>query len=101
MCKAVIMAGGEGKRLRPITCTLPKPMVPLLNKPVIDYCIELLKKHGVEDITATLHYLPNVIMRHCGDGGKYGAKLVTLSKTRLLAQRAACVRLWAPMRGGP
>ena len=39
MCKAVIMAGGEGKRLRPITCTLPKPMVPLLNKPVIDYCI--------------------------------------------------------------
>ena len=60
MCKAVIMAGGEGKRLRPITCTLPKPMVPLLNKPVIDYCIELLKKHGVEDITATLHYLPNV-----------------------------------------
>ena len=69
MCKAVIMAGGEGKRLRPITCTLPKPMVPLLNKPVIDYCIELLKKHGVEDITATLHYLPNVIMRHCGDGG--------------------------------
>ena len=75
MCKAVIMAGGEGKRLRPITCTLPKPMVPLLNKPVIDYCIELLKKHGVEDITATLHYLPNVIMRHCGDGGKYGVKL--------------------------
>ena len=47
MCKAVIMAGGEGKRLRPITCTLPKPMVPLLNKPVIDYCIELLKKHSV------------------------------------------------------
>ena len=51
MCKAVIMAGGEGKRLRPITCTLPKPMVPLLNKPVIDYCIELLKKHGVDAMT--------------------------------------------------
>ena len=75
MCKAVIMAGGEGKRLRPITCTLPKPMVPLLNKPVIAYCIELLKQHGVEDLTATRHYLPNVIMRHCGDGDKYGVKL--------------------------
>ena len=75
MCKAVIMAGGEGRRLRPITCTLPKPMVPLLNKPVIDYCIELLKKHGIEDITATLHYLPNIIMRHCGDGGRYGVRL--------------------------
>lgn len=73
--KAVIMAGGEGKRLRPITCTMPKPMVPLLNKPVIDYCIELLKCHGVEDIVATLHYLPNVITTHCGDGGRYGVKL--------------------------
>lgn len=75
MCKAVIMAGGEGKRLRPMTCTLPKPMVPLLNKPVIDYCIELLKKHGIEDITTTLHYLPSVITRHCGDGGRYGVRL--------------------------
>lgn len=69
------MAGGEGKRLRPITCTMPKPMVPLLNKPVIDYCIELLKSHGIEDITATLHYLPRVITNHCGDGEKYGVKL--------------------------
>ena len=56
MCKAVIMAGGEGKRLRPITCTLPKPMVPLLNKPVIDYCIELLKNHGVVWRKAKLLY---------------------------------------------
>ncbi len=69
------MAGGQGKRLRPITCTMPKPMVPLLNKPVIDYCIELLKRHGIEDITATLHYLPNVITAHCADGKRYGVKL--------------------------
>ena len=69
------MAGGEGTRLRPITCTMPKPMVPLLNKPVIDYCIELLKRHGIEDITATLHYLPKVITDHCGNGEKYGVKL--------------------------
>ena len=73
--KAVIMAGGEGKRLRPITCTMPKPMVPLLNKPVIDYCIELLKSHGIEDITAALHYLPQVITDHCGNGEKYGVRL--------------------------
>ena len=69
------MAGGEGTRLRPITCTMPKPMVPLLNKPVIDYCIELLKRHGIEDITATLHYLPKVITDHCGNGEKYGVNL--------------------------
>jgi len=73
--KSVIMAGGEGKRLRPITCTLPKSMVPLLNKPVIDYCIELLHSYGIVDITATLHYLPEVIKKHCGGGEKYGVKL--------------------------
>ena len=75
------MAGGEGKRLRPITCTMPKPMVPLLNKPVIDYCIELLKRHGIEDITATLYYLPKVIKDHCGSGEKYGVSLSYSTET--------------------
>lgn len=75
------MAGGEGKRLRPITCTMPKPMVPLLNKPVIDYCIELLKRHGIEDITATLYYLPKVIKDHCGNGEKYGVSLSYSTET--------------------
>ena len=53
--KAIIMAGGAGKRLRPLTCTMPKPMVPLLNKPVIEYCVELLVRHGLTDIGVTLH----------------------------------------------
>ena len=48
--KAVIMAGGDGKRLRPLSCTMPKPMVPLLNKPVLGYCLELIKKHGFDDV---------------------------------------------------
>ena len=78
------MAGGEGKRLRPITCTMPKPMVPLLNKPVIDYCIELLKRHGIEDITAALHYLPKVIENHCGNGEKYGVRLSYSTETKLM-----------------
>ncbi len=90
--KAVIMAGGEGKRLRPITCTIPKPMVSLLNKPVIDYCIELLKRHGIENITATLHYLPNVIKAHCGDGERYGVKLGYSVETKPLGT-AGSVRL--------
>lgn len=73
--QAVIMAGGEGKRLRPLTCTMPKPMVPLLNKPVIDYCVELLTAHGIADIVATLHYLPNMISQHLGDGRAFGANI--------------------------
>lgn len=73
--KAIIMAGGAGKRLRPLTCTMPKPMVPLLNKPVIEYCVELLVRHGLTDIGVTLHYLPNAIRNHLKDGEKWGAKI--------------------------
>lgn len=73
--KAIIMAGGEGKRLRPITCTMPKPMVPLLNKPVIEYGIELLKKHGISDIAVTLRYLGNIIKKHLSDGSHLGVKI--------------------------
>lgn len=72
--KAVIMAGGDGKRLRPLSCTMPKPMVPLLNKPVLGYCMELIKKHGFDEAILTLRYLPNVIRRYIGDGSAFGIK---------------------------
>ena len=72
--KAVIMAGGDGKRLRPLSCTMPKPMVPLLNKPVLGYCMELIKKHGFDEAILTLRYLPNVIRRYVGDGSAFGIK---------------------------
>jgi len=73
--KAVIMAGGEGTRLRPVTCGIPKPMVPVLNKPVMEYTIELLKKHNITDIAATLAYFPAVITDYFGDGGEFGVSL--------------------------
>lgn len=59
--KAVIMAGGEGTRLRPLTSTMPKPMTRILDKPIIEYTVELLKKHGVTDISFTLMYMPEMI----------------------------------------
>lgn len=59
--KAVIMAGGEGKRLRPLTCTLPKPMARILGKPVIEYIFDLLLRHGVTDAAVTLGYMPHVV----------------------------------------
>ena len=73
--KAVIMAGGEGTRLRPVTCDLPKPMVQVLGKPVMEYAIELLKKHGITDIAVTLHYLPDVIRGWFGDGASRGVNM--------------------------
>ncbi|HSH34852.1 sugar phosphate nucleotidyltransferase [Schnuerera sp.] len=73
--KGVIMSGGIGTRLRPLTCDLPKPMVPIFNKPVMEYGIELLKKHGINDIAVTLHYLPNMIMDYFGSGFKFDANI--------------------------
>lgn len=73
--KAVIMAGGEGTRLRPLTCDIPKPMLPLLNRPTIEYIIELLKKHGITDIAVTLQYLPEQIEEYFEDGQKWGVNL--------------------------
>lgn len=73
--KAVIMAGGEGTRLRPLTCNCPKPMVPIVNKPVIEHIIELLKKHNLNDIAITLQYMPEVIKDYFGDGKEYGVNI--------------------------
>ncbi|PYG87439.1 mannose-1-phosphate guanylyltransferase/phosphomannomutase [Ruminiclostridium sufflavum DSM 19573] len=73
--KAVIMAGGEGSRLRPLTCNRPKPMVPIVNKPVMEHIIELLKKHGIKDIAVTLAYMPQIIKDYFGDGSEFGVNL--------------------------
>jgi len=72
---AVISAGGFGTRLRPYTDTMPKPMIPILGKPMLQRSIEHFKKHGVTDFFLTLHYLPEVIVKHFGDGEEYGVKM--------------------------
>jgi len=77
--KAVIMAGGFGTRLRPLTCNTPKPMVPLMNKPMMHHIVALLKKHGITDIIASLFYSPDFITSYFGDGSRFG---VTISYAR-------------------
>lgn len=79
--KAVIMAGGKGTRLRPLTSHTPKPMVPLLNRPCMEYTIDLLKKHGITEIAVTLQYLPDAIKSEFGDGSRYGVSLVYFEET--------------------
>ena len=66
--KAVIMAGGEGSRLRPLTCDIPKPMVPIVNVPVMEHIINLLRKHGIKEIAVTLAYLPQKIKDYLATG---------------------------------
>jgi mannose-1-phosphate guanylyltransferase/phosphomannomutase len=73
--KAVIMAGGEGSRLRPLTCDIPKPMVPIMNVPIMEHIINLLKKHGIKDIAVTLMYLPQKIRDYFGNGSNFGVNI--------------------------
>lgn len=73
--KAVIMAGGSGTRLRPLTCNLPKPMVPVMGKPMSEHIVNLLKKHKFDDIIFTLHYLPDAIRDYFGDGSDFGVNI--------------------------
>ncbi|MDA8235487.1 MAG: sugar phosphate nucleotidyltransferase [Clostridia bacterium] len=73
--KAIIMAGGEGSRLRPLTCDRPKPLTPVLNRPVMEHIINLLKKHGITEIGVTLQYLPQAIQDYFGDGSEFGVSL--------------------------
>lgn len=73
--KAVIMAGGEGTRLRPVTGELPKPMAPLLGRPMLEHIVRLLKKHGFTDICAALKYRAEDIERAFGDGAALGVHM--------------------------
>ena len=73
--KAILLAGGQGRRLRSITGNLPKPMVPLVGVPVLDRLLDLLRRNGFTDVCMTLCYRPEVIQEHCGDGSDYGVPL--------------------------
>ena len=73
--KAVILVGGPGTRLQPLTHYTPKSMVPVLNKPFMEHTIAYLKKYGIENIILTLSYLPEVIQNYFGDGSKLGVQL--------------------------
>jgi mannose-1-phosphate guanylyltransferase/phosphomannomutase len=70
--KAVVMAGGEGTRLRPLTSNQPKPMVPIVGKPCMEHILELLKRHGFEDVVVTLAFMPQAIRSYFGTGETMG-----------------------------
>ena len=73
--KAVVMAGGEGTRLRPLTSNQPKPMVPVVGKPCMEPIVELLLTHGMEDVIVTVAFLPQAIRSYFGDGESLGVNI--------------------------
>jgi dTDP-glucose pyrophosphorylase/CBS domain-containing protein len=77
---AVIMAGGYGKRLLPLTEQLPKPMLPVGDKPLLERTIQQLRRSGIRDISLTTHYLPESIVQYFGDGSAFGVRLTYLKE---------------------
>jgi mannose-1-phosphate guanylyltransferase/phosphomannomutase len=73
--KAVVMAGGEGTRLRPLTSNQPKPMVPIVGKPCMEHILELLKQHALEDVIVTVAFMPQAIRSYFGNGDTLGVTI--------------------------
>lgn len=73
--RTVILAGGKGTRLRPLTAVFPKPLVPLGNKPVLEILLRRLAASGLKDVTICLGYLGELIQAVCGDGSKFGLRV--------------------------
>ena len=73
--KAVVMAGGEGTRLRPLTSNQPKPMVPIVGKPCMEHILDLLREHGIDEVIVTLAFMPQAIRSYFGDGESLGLSI--------------------------
>ncbi len=73
--KAVVMAGGQGSRLRPLTVGRPKPMVPVVNKPIMQHILELLRRHDVTDIVVTLQFMAEYVQDYFGSGKSFGVNI--------------------------
>ena len=82
--RAMVMAAGAGTRLKPLTDELPKPMVPIANRPVLEYTIENLKRHGITEIILNLHNHPQMIRRYFKDGSAWGVNLHYSDEPKLL-----------------
>jgi mannose-1-phosphate guanylyltransferase/phosphomannomutase len=73
--KAVVMAGGEGTRLRPMTANQPKPLLPVVNRPIMEHVLRLLRRHGFTDTVVTVQFLASLIRNYFGDGAELGMNL--------------------------
>jgi mannose-1-phosphate guanylyltransferase / phosphomannomutase len=73
--KAVVMAGGEGTRLRPMTASMPKPLLPIVNKPIMEHVLRLLQRHGITETVVTVQFLASLVRNYFGDGEDLGMVL--------------------------
>jgi NDP-sugar pyrophosphorylase family protein len=82
--KAFILAGGKGTRLKPITHEIPKPLVPLHGKPILEHTFDLLKKYGIKDIIISIGFKGDKIKEYFGNGKKFGVSITYVEETEPL-----------------
>jgi len=82
--KALLLAGGKGSRLKPITHEIPKPLVPLHGKPIIEHTFDLLKKYGIKDIIVSIGHMGDKIRQHFGDGKRFGVNITYIEEKKPL-----------------
>jgi dTDP-glucose pyrophosphorylase/phosphoheptose isomerase len=91
--KAMILAAGEGTRLRPLTEHCPKPMLPVGGRPLLEHLLKLLRSHGVREVAINLHYRPEAVTSHFGDGSGLGMKIAYSHEKQLLGTAGALRRM--------
>jgi mannose-1-phosphate guanylyltransferase/phosphomannomutase len=97
--RAVIMAGGAGSRLRPLTSNQPKPMVPLANRPLMEHIVLLLKRHGITDIVVTVQFLASMVRQYFGDGADLGVSLTYATEETPLGTAGSVKNAEEALRG--
>lgn len=91
--KAMILAAGQGTRLRPLTDRIPKPMVLVAGKPILEHSLALLVHHGIRDVVINLHHQPQTIVEHLGDGSRWGVHITYSFEPELLGTAGAAKKV--------
>ncbi|MEY9212638.1 mannose-1-phosphate guanyltransferase [Thermobifida halotolerans] len=99
--KAVVMAGGEGTRLRPMTANQPKPLLPVVNRPIMEHVLRLLKRHGFDDTVVTVQFLATLIRNYFGDGEELGMTLRYVAEEVPLGTAGSVKNAEEHLRGEP
>lgn len=99
--KAMLLAAGAGTRLRPLTYETPKPMVPVVNRPVIHHVLDNLLKHGVQEVMINLHMHPEQVRGYCGDGSRWSLKIRYSHEPKLMGTAGAIKKSESFFKGEP
>lgn len=99
--RAMVLAAGAGTRLRPLTYELPKPMVPIVNRPVLHHCLDNLLRHGVREVMVNLHAYADMVRGYCGDGSRWSLDLHYSHEKKLLGTAGAIKKVEGFFAGAP